>query len=280
MGFQVSDKHIEEYHMLGYTVFRKILPPSLIRDLRQVSDRAKAIAREQSGPQVQRLQPVANYDLDQQPFIDYANLPPLVDAIAKVLTPRHRHGSRDHFGILFEPAGMLYCTPWHRDWRDNAVGLPLSMWDEVFNDINHFNQINCALYEDSSTWFVLGSHLRRDLPAEIERFPDRPIPGVGLDGKSAEEREPLCLEYCRSMPGAVQLHLEAGDFALYRNTLWHLGNYVPYRKRATLHDSAWTPEFEAWYNKARTESSKRREAGFGMENPNLNATNKAASTPV
>ena len=80
------------------------------------------------------------------------------------------------------------------------------------------------------------------LTAEIERFPDRPIPGVDLEGKSAEEREPLCLEYCRSMPGAVQLHLEAGDFALYRNTLWHLGNYVPYRKRATLHDSAWTPE--------------------------------------
>ena len=280
MGFQISDKHIEEYHMLGYTVFQKILPPSLIRDLRQASDRAKAIAREQSGPQVQRLQPVVSYDLDQQPFIDYANLPPLVDAIAKVLTPRHRHGDRDHFGILFEPADMPYCTPWHRDWRDNAAGLSLSMWDEVFSDINHFNQINCALYEDSSTWFVLGSHLRRDLPAEIERFPDRPIPSVGLDGKSAEEREPLCLEYCRSMPGAVQLHLEAGDFALYRNTLWHLGNYVPYRKRATLHDSAWTPEFEAWYKKARTESSKRREAGFGMENPNLNATNKVASTPV
>jgi ectoine hydroxylase-related dioxygenase (phytanoyl-CoA dioxygenase family) len=278
MGFQVSDKHIGEYHMLGYTVFRNILPPSLIRDLRQVSDRAKATAREQSGPQVQRLQPVANYDLDQQPFIDYANLPPLVDAIAKVLTPRHRHGDRDHFGILFEPADMPYCTPWHRDWRDNAAGLPLSMWDEVFSDINHFNQINCALYEDSSTWFVLGSHLRRDLPAEIERFPDRPIPSVDLDGKSAEEREPLCLEYCRSMPGAVQVHLEAGDFALYRNTLWHFGNYVPYRKRATLHDSAWTPEFETWYKKARTESSKRREAGFGMENPNLNVIDRAAST--
>ena len=273
MRFQISDKHIEEYHMLGYTVFRKILPPSLIRDLRQVSDRAKAIAREQSGPQVQRLQPVANYDLDQQPFIDYADLPPLVDAIAKILTPRHRHGDRDHFGILFEPADLPYCTPWHRDWRDNIAGLPLSMWDEVLTDINHFNQINCALYEDSSTWFVLGSHLRRDLPAEIERFPDRPIPGVDLDGKSAEEREPFCLEYCRSMPGAVQLHLEAGDFALYRNTLWHLGNYVPYRKRATLHDSAWTPEFKAWSEKARTESSKRREAGFGMENPNLNPTN-------
>lgn len=53
-----------------------------------------------------------------------------------------------------------------------------------------------------------------------------------------EEREHVCLEYCRSMPGAVPLHLEAGDFALYQSTLWHIGNYVSYSKRATLHDSA------------------------------------------
>ena len=271
MEFQVSDKHIEAYYMLGYTIFRKILPPSLIRDLRRVSDRARAIAREKGGPQVQRLQPVANDDLDQQSFIDYAELPELVDAIAKVLTPRHRHGNRDHFGILFEPSEMPYCTPWHRDWRDNIAGLKLSMWDEVFNDINFFNQINCALYEDSSTWIIPGSHLRRDLPAEIERFPDRPIPRLELHGQFAEARESLCLEYCRSMPGAVQLHLEAGDFALYRNTLWHLGAYVPYRKRATLHDSAWTPEYEVWCEKATAEARKRREAGIGMENPNLNA---------
>jgi hypothetical protein len=99
--------------MLGYTIFRKILLPSLIRAPRRVSDRAKAIARAKGGPQVQRLQPVANDDLDQQPFIEYAELPALVDAIAKVLTPRHRYGNRDDFGILFENAEMPYCTPWH-----------------------------------------------------------------------------------------------------------------------------------------------------------------------
>ena len=268
MTFKLSDKHIEEYHMLGYTIFNKILPPLLIRDLRRVTDKAREIARAEDGPQVQRLEPVADYEIDQQPFTDYAELPELVDAIAKVLTVRHRHGARDGLAILFEPGQIPYCTEWHRDWRDNASGLKLSMWDEVLADINLFNQINCALYEDSSTWSVPGSHLRRDLSREAKLFPDRPISGPDLRGKTTEERERVCLEYCRSMPGAVQLHLEAGDFALYRNTLWHMGNYVPYCKRATLHDSANTPEFVAWSKKAKEAAGKQREAGIVMENPN------------
>ena len=72
--------------------------------------RARKIARERGGPQVQRLQPVGHFDLDQQPFVDYAELPDLVDAITKLLTPRHCHGSPNHLGILFEPAEMPYCT--------------------------------------------------------------------------------------------------------------------------------------------------------------------------
>jgi hypothetical protein len=67
-----------------------------------------------------------------------------------------------------------------------------------------------------------------------------------LEGKSYAERERACLEYCRSMPGAQQLYLEAGDFALYRASMWHLGNYVPYSKRATLHDGVLTPRSGAW----------------------------------
>ena len=48
------------------------------------------------------------------------------------------------------------------------------------------------------------------------------------------------------MPGAVCAHLDAGDFMLYRNTMWHIGNYVPYKKRSTLHDQVWTPAFTEW----------------------------------
>ena len=124
----------------------------------------------------------------------------------------------------------------------------------AFRDLNLFNQLNCAIHEDHCTWVVPGSHLRGDLPRESARFPNGSMRGPELEGKSYEERERICLEYCESMPGAVCLHLNAGDFALYRNTLWHLGSYVPYTKRATLHDVIDTPEFIEWRKTARKSS--------------------------
>ncbi len=268
MSFRLTDQHIQDYHSLGYTVFRGILPPSLVQDLRRATEDARRIAREVRGAQAQRLQPVGNYEIDQQPFADYAELPEIVQALEAVLSEDHTYGDRNILGVLLEPAEHPYCTMWHRDWRDNSRGLNLSKWDEVFRDIRYFNQVNCALYEDTCTWVVPGSHLRRDLEGEIERFPDRPVPGPELEGKSDENRERACLEYCRSMPGAFRLHLEAGDFALYRSTLWHIGNYVPYRTRATLHDIVSTPEYDVWREEARAEAKIRIADGLVMENPN------------
>jgi ectoine hydroxylase-related dioxygenase (phytanoyl-CoA dioxygenase family) len=251
MAFKFSENHIDEFQRHGYTVFKQIIPNSLLRDLRNASDMAREIARKESGPQVQRLQPVASYDMDQRPFIDFGELPELVDAVARVLTPVHRPSSTETLGILLEPAEMPYSTMWHRDWRDNAR-VDGDLWREAFDDINYFNQTNCPLYEDSSLWYVPGSHLRLDdLPGESELFPiGRPTGKIDFPGRSAEERERLCLEYTRSMPGAIQLHLEAGDYALYRPTAWHIGNYVPYIKRATLHDHVSTPNYDEWRKKA------------------------------
>lgn len=250
MAFQFSEQHIADYHTLGYTVFREILPPSLIQDLRRVTDKAREIAREVTGPQAQRLQPLAKYDLDLQPFKDYGELPELTDAIHQVLTPRHYHADLDRTGVLLEPANYPWCTNWHRDWRDHMPEQIFESefqeeWDRQAVDLDYHNQVNCALYEDPSTWFVPGSHYRqRNLPGEIaardaydrERYRNRsPV--------SNEQQERDCLAYCRLMPEAVQLQLNAGDFALYRSSAWHLGNYVTYRKRATIHDFCGTPEY-------------------------------------
>lgn len=273
MAFAWSERHIEEYHTLGYTVFEQLLPTGLIADLRRVGDRARDLARQRAGPQAQRLQPVARFDLDQQPFIDFAELPALIDALQRTLSPRHTCGDRDGLGILFEPAELPWCTHWHRDWRDNVNGLDLDRWEADFRDLDLFNQVNCALYEDGSTWVVPGSHLRADLPRETARFPDRPVQRPALEGLTAEQRERACLEYCRSLPGAAQLQLAAGDFCLYRNTLWHIGSYVPYRRRATLHDFVDTPAYRVWREREAAAASQRREAGAGMVNPN-----RAAST--
>lgn len=254
--------------MQGFTVFAGILPPSLLTDLRQTCQRARELARERSGPRAQRLQPVFEHDLDHQPFVDFAELPVLVDAVHRTLSPEHSYGLRDGLGVLLEPADMAWCTHWHRDWRDNVAGLDLDRWQADYRDPELFNQLNCAIYDDSATWVVPGSHLRADLPGEAARFPDRPVPTPALDGLSPEARERACLEYCHSLPGARQLHLAAGDFCLYRNTLWHIGNYLPYRTRATLHDHVDTPAYRTWREREIEASRERREQGQGMANPN------------
>ena len=253
MSFEFSEAHIAGFHTLGYTVFRSIIPPALLSDLRREADKAREIARTKGGPQAQRLQPVGKYDLDQRPFQDYAELPALSDAIARIISPRHRIGHPDLLGILFEPAEMPWCTPWHRDLRDHMPREVFEAefkadWDKQVFDINHMNQINCALYEDGATWFVPGSHYRQEnLPGEVEArgsAGEEALRGnnVGGEGRTAEEQERFCLQYTSRMPGAVQLLLNAGDFALYRPCAWHMGSYVPYRKRATLHDAPLTPE--------------------------------------
>ena len=263
--FTFSEKHITDYHTTGCTIFREILPPSLITDLRRVADRARDVAREQKGSQTQRLQPVGSFDLDLQPIRDYGELSVLNDAIQRLLTPQHIHADPSRLGILLEPADHPWCTNWHRDWRDH---MPVEVferefredWDKQIFNINYMNQINCALYEDPATWFVPGSHYRQANTPGEEAARDAYDPGLHRDAPtvSNEQRERDCLNYVRGMPGAFQLRLNPGDFALYRPSAWHIGNYVPYRKRATLHDFCGTPEYAAYID----ERSERRKAAM------------------
>ncbi|HYF48289.1 MAG TPA: hypothetical protein VEJ63_02725 [Planctomycetota bacterium] len=247
MAFTFSDRHIEEYYHHGFTVFRGILPVSLVSDLRRVCDTAREVARAKHGKQTQRLQPVRQYgeQFDLKPFRDYAELPELADAVQRVLTPRHSLAGLERTGIFFEPAETPWCTNWHRDITERSDGVDPAEFRQLWADDTFFTQINCALYTDTSTWYVPASDGRPDVAGEREAAAKMPK----LDGLNNDERERVCLEYARSMPGAVQLVLEAGDLALYRPNGWHIGNYVPYRKRATLHDSAWTTDTRAWYQR-------------------------------
>jgi hypothetical protein len=268
MSFSFSEKHITDYHLNGYTVFKRIIPDSLLGDLRRVTDNARELAYEVTGRQAQRLQPVAEYDLDLQPFKDYGDLPILKDSIHKILTPRHYHADLSRTGVLLEPADHPWCTNWHRDWRDH---MPVEVfeaefredWDKQTFHLDYMNQINCALYEDPSTWYVPGSHYRQLNTSAEEHARDSYDPARHRNATdSPEQQERDCLAYCRSMPSAVQLRLNAGDFALYRSSAWHLGNYVPYRKRATIHDFLGTIEFSDYI----VERGKRKEAAMKIWN--------------
>ena len=247
MSFTLSDQHVEDFHTLGYTVFEQILPATLIRDLRLAADLARDLAREKAGAQTQRLQPVGDFDIEQQPFIDYAELPELLDAIHQVLSPAHTHGDRQHLGILLEPADLPYCTHWHRDWRDNIYGLDLDQWETNYRDPDLLNQVNCALYEDSSTWVVPGSHLRRDLAERAD---------LSASTSSACRGRGSCI-WQRGISASIET--PCGTSA----TTSHTGDV------ATLHDSVYTPAYREWSPREVIAANERRAAGAEMSNPNF-----------
>lgn len=244
MPFEFRDEQINEYMSRGYAIFRAIIPPALLTDLRREADKARAMAIETRGPTAQRLQPIDKFAdrINQKPFQDYCELPDLVDAVSRLLgrptTPGHRH----IMGILVEPR-----EPWHCGWhRDGLVEIPVEGQDDQFRqDLwacsqNPFawNQVNCALYADSCTWYVPGSHLRwREMPGEVQT-PHSTTQPEKYAGMTHEARELALLELCRTFPGAVQVHLGPGDYMIYRNNAWHCGNYIPYQPRATIHDVA------------------------------------------
>lgn len=244
----------EFYRTNGYVIFRGIIPPALVTELRRVAEEGRTIARRLEGPQAQRLQPLGEH-LDLTAVRAFAALPELTAAIARVLSPRHQISDPARMALLFEPAEHSWATEWHRDQRDHMSHAqfeqiyPGGRWERVLLDPNFFNQINAALYEDNATWYVPGSHLRAEDTAEERRAAhsaDRAEVENWRKQRTEAEQERFLDTYSSGMPGALRITLQAGDLVLYRNLGWHLGSYLPYRKRATLHCSATTPEFLAF----------------------------------
>lgn len=248
MTFHYSEQNREEYYALGLTILRDAIPAALLADLRRETDKARTITRRENGPQAQRLQPVYRYpDLNPQPFRDFLALTELRKTVTGILGAEHTES--DIMGVLFEPQESAWATPWHRDWGDNVPGIDRdAFFDAALHKPGMFNQLNAALYDDHSLWVAPGSHDRRNTGDEEAAFGGRiPPPGPELSAEmSPEAREMACLAYTRRMPGAAQVALAAGDVAFYRAVGWHIGNYVPYIKRATLHDGFYGPDDRAW----------------------------------
>jgi len=261
MTFKYSDQHREQYMSDGFTILRNLIPTSLLIDLRRETVKAREIARTKYGQQAQRLQPVYAYEeLRHEPFRDFLNLPGLQATVAGILGPDHKQS--DIMGVLLEPAQHAWATPWHRDWGYNAPHVDMTAFWEAIRDLRMFNQLNGALYDDHSLWVVPGSHNRDDSAEERAVFPIVPPPKPDLrDDMTAEERELTCLAYARHMPGAIPVPLFAGDVAFYRACQWHLGNYIPYTKRATLHDGFYSPADLEWQT-----SVRRRQAEAAAAN--------------
>lgn len=247
MPFEFREEMIHQYRKEGYVIFRGILPSSLIRDLRKASVRVPELARKARGPNAQRLQPIANYLTEEElkPFHDYLSLPVLVDAIHQLLSPRHDMNNYGvtRMGLLIEPSEAPGATSWHRDIRETSNVPDVEEFRRINTDPIWFNQINCPLYEDNCTWYVPGSYLRGfDLPGETAAA----AATGNLDQSEYCARDRAHLEYCKAMPNAIRASMDAGDFMIYHPNGWHLGNYLPERKRVTIHHAAPTPDMVEW----------------------------------
>jgi hypothetical protein len=258
MGFQYTERRREEYCTAGFTILRDLIPATLLSDLRRETDKAREIARRKYGPQTQRLQPVYAYEeLDARPFRDFLALPGLRATVEGILGVGHRQS--DIMGVLLEPAEHAWATHWHRDWGYNAPHVDLEAFFQSVTNLQMHNQLNAALYDDHSLWVVPGSHDREDAAEERAAFPRIPPPGPELNaGISAAERELTCLRYVRQMPGATPVTLFAGDVAFYRACQWHIGNYVPYTRRATLHDGFYCEDDYRWQAAVRARQEAAR----------------------
>jgi hypothetical protein len=238
----VNEEEIAGFFRNGFVIIRNALPHSLVEELRGECTGAVAAVREEHGPQVQRFQPISRYTelLDIKPFEAYATLPELQQAFEAILGPDVFYGRLEDAGVFIEPAERPWVQPWHRDmWLDQSR-LPPEAYERFALDWDSLNQINCALYDDTCTWYVPGSHLRvsnSDAEQSLVSLPE------DLSGDVTEEQ---LLGYVREMPGATQVHLQAGDLLLYRAIGWHCGCYSPTRQRATMLDVLYSPAYFAW----------------------------------
>lgn len=145
--FQFSDQHIEDYQTLGYTVFRGIVPPKLIDELREQCALGAIAARERGGANTQRFQPVSAFPVDLRPFEEFQNLPEIKEAVSRIVQGEFEFSGVDTLGVLLEPAEKPWCMHWHRDWRDNFVCAwhgechfdgRTSTFERRFGDTNRF----------------------------------------------------------------------------------------------------------------------------------------------
>lgn len=251
--FTFSEKHIVEHMNDGITVFQNIIPATLVSDLRKEAEKSLALANKIHGEQAQRIQPVGHYGdvFNLQVFKDYEQLPALNDAIHKLLGDDSYYNNLDLLGILVGPPARTNCMQWHMDLSESTAGVDSNAFKNMRNNPRMGNQANCPLYQDNFLWFLPGSH---NQPAQAEHKAiansdhwDTILESL-LQGDACEvalERE--CLRYLYSMPGGVRMHLNPGDFALYRPFAWHGAFYPAYQRRATLHHGVWTPESFAWW---------------------------------
>jgi hypothetical protein len=284
------ERHRRDYATDGLTIIDGAIPGDLLRDLRIEAEKLRAIAtRERKVDGGRRpahgCTGYAEQGVDNSVFERFRQLPRLRQVIHHVLGPDFE--VREFITMLFE-GDCPRVQAFHRD-PPHGVQPGTELWDSLIPRLELFNQFNAALYDDGSFWVVPGSHVRGDTAEEQRvgggwiRMQDELLARMGVSswdslddegrrrlGEELEDAFPVpgragledgeyeaqALAYARSMPGARRVMLGAGDIAFYRQCGWHLGYYLPYHRRATLHGHARSPQVEETWKQVESAASR------------------------
>ena len=220
MAFQFQDSMVNEYLSQGYLIFRGIVPPSLLSDLRKEAEKARDLAHKLNGPQTQRIQPLSNYgdELNLKPFYDYTELPELRDATQKLLGDNYTHGHVDIMGLLVEPCDHPLACRLASRWGLSRCPLKPAMIPSTRNLLKSGTTSGTSI-RLTVQFMPIPAH--GSCPAAISasgicpansRQQATPLCGKPADGQSTVEAERFYLDHCRQFPGAVQVHLGPGRF--------------------------------------------------------------------
>lgn len=248
MGFEFSERHAEEYYRRGYTIFRQVIPASLLADLRRACEQADPyIVYDESAPKVRSVAKLEG-KLDLAPFRAYKSLEPLNLAYQKLLTGGHAPAALDEIlEVFFQPKDHTRCLKWHRDIREDGNAIDSEWFRKVNGTGKWFVKVNAPLYPDPCLFYMPYSNNRPNRPEELEvaeRFSE--IEAIEPEAP-AEIWDAAVMRYVYAMPGVEQLFLSPGDVAVYQPNAFHIGVYWPSVRRATLQDTVWDAEVRAWF---------------------------------
>jgi len=217
----------------GYVILREVIPPDQLEGLRKayelLVERQKVIWARERGPDDP---PGGQWETNAQPRLMLGGMADEIDthtaAAVEVWLHENVQGvSSELLGV--EDAGvtemMLMCSPvrdhetgghrgWHRDFYPPHAAPLQGYTDDILENGPRYVQWNLPLYDDSVLWVVPGSH---------NRF------------NTAEENAALNADPRRPLPGAIQVHLKAGDGVPYILPLLHWGSRYNAQMRRTIH---------------------------------------------
>ncbi|KAG8967025.1 hypothetical protein FRC03_010872 [Tulasnella sp. 419] len=221
------------YDRQGYVVVPNLVSPGLHQSLQAACTRVIKKTRDgiwtrrrtvgkqfppydSDNPDSWGVQHVMHPDLNEPEFATWYGSDALLGVVTELLECGEDKLQMELFNLLINPLSHEFALRWH---RDDIEGTATEEEEREALKIPHYGvQWNTALYDDDSLFIVPCSHTSPRTPSQRSLSLTQLPPENPFD-----------------MPGAIQVHLKAGETVFYNNNILHCARYSPQRNRVTLH---------------------------------------------